>query len=156
VAKTKVNIRKLSQMLRSGKTVKQCAQFFNVTPGAISQHKNNLNVAVVKNVALENAHRIVDKNLNTISQLEKINRQANKLLDDLEQKPEMKLKIMAEIRGQLRLQLEIFQCLYDMKAIQQFQEEVLTAIREVSPDVRKQIITKLNQRRAIRSVVKFD
>jgi len=152
----KVDIRKLSQMLRSGKSVKQCANFFGVTSGAISQHKKNLSIAVVKNVALENAHRIVDKNLNAVDQLHKINKQANELLDKLEQKPEIKLKIMAEIRGQLKLQLDIFQCLYDMKAVQEFQQEVLTAIGEVNPDVRRTIIHNLNQKRVIRSVVKFN
>jgi hypothetical protein len=68
---------------------------------------------------------------------------------------ELALKAMAEIRGQLKLQLDIFQALYDLKAAQEFQEEVLSAIGEVSPDVRKQIIHKLNKRRAIRSAVRF-
>jgi hypothetical protein len=156
MAKPKVDIRKLGQMLRAGKTVKECAKFFDVTPGAISQHKKNLNIAVVKNVALENAHRVVDKNLNAVDQLHKINKQANQLLDDLEQKPEMKLKIMAEIRGQLKLQLDIFQCLYDMKAVQEFQQEVLTAIGEVDTDVRDQIIIKLRERQTVRSTLRFN
>ena len=69
---------------------------------------------------------------------------------------ELALKAMAEIRGQLKLQLEIFQCLYDMKAVQKFQEEVLTAIGEASPDVRKRIIHRLNEKRAIRSAIKLN
>jgi dsDNA-specific endonuclease/ATPase MutS2 len=68
---------------------------------------------------------------------------------------ELALKAMAEIRGQLKLQLEIFQCLYDMKAVQEFQDEVLTAIGEASKDVRDRIIRNLSEKRAIRSVVKF-
>ena len=156
MAKLKVDVVKLNQMLRQGKSVKQCAKFFGVTPGAISQHKRNLNLAVVKNVALEKAHRVVSKNLDVIDQLCKINRQANCLLDDLEQKPELKLKIMAEIRGQLKLQLDIFQCLYDLKSVQEFQEEVLQTIGEASPDVRTQIINRLNKKRAVRSAIKFD
>lgn len=68
---------------------------------------------------------------------------------------ELALKAMAEIRGQLKLQLDIFQALYDLKAAQEFQEEVLQAIAEVSPDVRSQIIDRLNQRRAVRSAVRF-
>ena len=79
--KQKIDRIKLSQLLRSGKSVKQCAKFFEVTPGAISQHKKNLNIAVVKNVALENAHRVVEKNLNAVDQLQKINGHANELLD---------------------------------------------------------------------------
>lgn len=68
---------------------------------------------------------------------------------------ELALKAMAEIRGQLRLQLEVFQALFDMKAVEEFQQEVLAAIGEASPEIRSAIINKLNQRRAIRSTVKF-
>jgi len=194
MAKPKVDIHKLSQMLRAGKSVKQCAKHFNVTPGAISQHKKNLNIAVVKNVALENAHRVVDKNLNSVDQLHRVNQVANQLLDELtgedqtidrmvkavegflthegdpiKQKEHIRqvllkvnqnkntaLKACAEIRNQLRLQLEIFQTLYDMKAVQEFQKEVLTAIGEASPDVRNSIIRRLSEKRAIRSAIKFN
>ena len=153
---TKIDIIKLNQMLMSGKSVKDCAKHFSVTPSAISQAKKNLNVAVVKNVAMENAHRVVGKNLDALDQLQKINVEANRLLDELEEIPELKLKIMAEIRGQLKLQLDIFQTLYDMKAVQEFQQEVLSAIQEVSPDVRSRIVHKLGQRRAVRSAIKFN
>ena len=191
MAKPRVDINKLSQMLRAGKSVKECAKFFEVTSGAISQHKKNLNIAVVKNVVLENAHRVVDKNLNAVDQLQKINGYANSLLDlcmkwvDGDDKAlqvlesqvrtvrvgkdefpvseykfkdprEIALKAMSEIRGQLKLQLEIFQCLYDMKAVQEFQQEVLTAIGEVDTDVRDQIINKLKERRAIRSTLNLN
>ena len=156
MSKPKIDKVKLNQLLRSGKTQRECAQVFGVTEGAISKAKKELGISVIKNVALENAHRVVDKNLNAIEQLHKINKQANQLLDDLEQKPDMKLKIMAEIRGQLKLQLEIFQTLYDMKAVQEFQNEVLSAIGEASPDVRDTIIRRLTEKRAIRSAIKFD
>ena len=152
----KIDKVKLSQMLRSGKAQREIAQFFGVTESAVSKAKRELNLTVVKSVALENAHRVVDKNLNAIDQLYKINEMANQLLDELETKPNLKLKVMAEIRGQLKLQLEIFQCLYDMKAIEEFQNEVLTAIGEESPDVQKRIIHNLNKKRAIRSAIKFD
>ena len=38
---------------------------------------------------------------------------------------------MAEIRGQLDLQLDIFKTLYDVEAMAEFQKEVLSAIEEV-------------------------
>jgi len=182
---------KLSQMLRNGASQRECAKHFNVSPGRISQIRKELNISVIKNVTLENAGRIVDKNLNAVDQLQKINGYANELLDLLmrwgrgedealqilesqvryvkvngEEEPvkefkmkdprELALKAMAEIRGQLKLQLEIFQTLYDMKAVEEFQEEVLTAIGEASSDVRNRIIDKLTQRRAIRSTIRFN
>jgi len=151
----KIDKVKLSQMLRSGKTQREIAQVFGVTEGAVSKAKKELNLTVVRSVALENAHRVVDKSLNAVDQLYKINEGANKLLDELEEKPDLKLRVMAEIRNQLRLQLDIFQSLYDMKAVEEFQREVLTSIGEVEPDVRKRIIQALNEKRAIRSAVKL-
>lgn len=191
MAKPKVDIRKLDQMLRAGRTVKECAKFFGVTPGAISQHKKNLNIAVVKNVCMENAHRIVDKHLNTVEQLQKINDYANGLLDlcmkwingddealqvlesqvrkvrvgkdevpvseyKFKDPREIALKAMSEIRGQLKLQLDIFQCLYDMRTVQDFQSEVLEIIGSVDEEVRNEIIKRLREKRALRSAIRCD
>jgi hypothetical protein len=156
MAKPKVDIHKLNQMLRAGKSVKECSKFFECTPGAISQHKKKLHVGVVKNICMQNAHRVVEKNLNTIDQLFKINEEANKLLDDLEQKPEIKLKTMAEIRGQLKLQLEVFQTLFDFRAVEAFQREVLETIKGVDINVRNEIINRLSQGQALYKSLKFD
>ena len=191
--KPKIDKVKLNQMLRSGKSQRQIAKFFGVTEAAITNAKKRLSISVVKNLALENAGRVVDKNLNAVDQLQKINDYANELLDLLmrwnrgdkealqvlesqvatkkvrvgnqeefvkefrfKDPRELALKAMAEIRGQLKLQLEIFQALYDLKAIEEFQQEVLTAIGEASKDVRDKIINRLNKRRAIRAAIKFD
>ncbi len=191
MSKPKIDKVKLNQLLRSGKSQRECAQVFGVTEGAISKAKKELNVSVVKNVALENAHRVVEKNLNAVDQLQKINGHANELLDlcmrwqrgddeafrilenqvrtvrvgkdnvpvseyKFKDPREIALKAMAEIRGQLKLQLDIFQCLYDVKAVQEFQTEVLTIIGEIDKNVRNRIIDRLGQKRAIRSTLKFD
>jgi hypothetical protein len=50
---------------------------------SVCQVKKELNVNVVKSVALENAHRVVEKNLDTVAQLQRINGYANELLDRL-------------------------------------------------------------------------
>lgn len=69
---------------------------------------------------------------------------------------ELALKAMAEIRGQLKLQLDIFQALFSLQAAEEFQNVILEIIGEVSPDVRSEIIHRLNAKRAIRSAVKFN
>ena len=68
---------------------------------------------------------------------------------------ELALKAMAEIRGQLKLQLEIFETLYSLQAAEEFQNAVMEAIGEASPDVRTRIIQKLNQRSTVRGALKF-
>lgn len=152
----KIDLIKLNRMLKDGETQKDIAEFFGVSESAVSQAKKNLNSGVVRNTVMESAHRVVDRNLDAIGQLQKINNAANELLNQLEHKPELRLKIMAEIRGQLRLQLDIFQTLYDMKAVQEFQTEVLDAIGQASKETRDAIIYKLSQKRAIRSAIQFD
>ncbi len=188
MANGKIDKVKLSQMLRSGKPAKECAKVFGVTEGAISQARKELNIAVVKNVQLENAHTVVNQNLNAVAQLQKVNNYANELLDLLmrwnrgdkealqilesqvrkvkvrgseeeiteykfKDPRELALKAMAEIRGQLNLQLDIFKTLYDVEAIAEFQHEVLTAIGEVNPNVRDTIIQRLKEGRALRGSV---
>ena len=151
----KIDKIKLSQMLRSGKSGKDCAKFFGVTEGAVSQARKELNISVVKSVALESAHQVVEKNLNAVDQLLNINRKANTLLEVAirAKDHDTTLKAMREIRGQLELQLEIFKTLYDVQAVADFQREVLTAIGEVDPDVRNLIINRLKEGRALRQSV---
>ena len=155
MANGKIDKVKLSQLLRSGKSGKDCAKFFGVTEGAISQARKELNISVVKSVTLESAHQVVEKNLNAVEQLLNINRKANELLERaIEAKDhDTTLKAMREIRGQLELQLEIFKTLYDVQAVADFQREVLTAIGEVEPDVRNLIINRLKEGRALRQSV---
>jgi len=155
MAKGKVDKLKLSQLLRSGKSGKDCAKVFGVTEGAISQARKELNIAVVKSVALETAHQVVDRNLNAVDQLLNINRKANTLLEVAIQANDhdTTLKAMREIRGQLELQLEIFKTLYDIQAVADFQREVLTAIGEVDSGVRNLIINRLKEGRALRQSV---
>jgi len=187
----KIDKVKLHRMLSSGKSQKEAAQAFGVSSGAISKVVKNLNIGVVKNVALETAHKVMGKNLNTLEQLQKINHDANELLDLLmrwnkgdsealqilesqvrkvkvkgseeeiteyrfKDPRELALRCMAEIRGQLNLQLDIFKTHYDVEAIAEFQKEVLSAIEEVSPDVRNTIIRRLKERKALRGSLTVD
>jgi len=191
--KPKIDRVKLAEMLRAGKRPAECARFFGVSKAAITKAKKELNISVVKNVALENAHKVVDKNLNAIDQLAKINGYANELLDLLmrwnrgddealqilesqvkkvkrgsKEEPEevleyrlkdpreLALKAMAEIRGQLSLQLEIFATLYDLQAVADFQREVLEAIGEVDARTRDKIIRRLKENGALRPTCQVD
>jgi len=63
---------------------------------------------------------------------------------------------MHEIRGQLKLQFEISQALFDIKAVKEFQSQVLEVIGSVSPDARGEIIRKLTKTSALRSSLDFN
>ena len=189
--KPKFDRTELNRLLRTGKSQKEIAQVLSVSESAISRGKKELKNAVIKNVALESAHKVVESHLDTLGQLRKINEGANELLDLLmrwnrgdegalqilesqvkkvrhgkkeeeavefrfKDPRELALKAMQEIRGQLNLQLDIFKTLYDLQAVSEFQKEVLTAIGEVSPDVREKIIQRLKERGALRQSVSIN
>ena len=69
---------------------------------------------------------------------------------------ELALKVMAEIRGELKLQIDIFRELYSVKAVEEFQNVVIETITEASPDVRNKIIRKLYEKQPLRNDVKFN
>ena len=180
----------LKQLLRRGMTGTEIAKHLGVSKSTVSGRIKALNIAVSKDITIRSAGEIVRTELDTIGQLQKINRDANELLDllmrwnrgddealqiletqvrkvkigrgeDAEEITEYKFKdprelalnAMREIRGQLKLQLEIFQALYDMQAVQQFQSEVLEIIGNVAPDARDEIIRRLTQANALRSAL---
>jgi len=186
----KISNLELEQLVREGNGVSEIARKLKVSKGAVSKRLKALNVAITRDVTLHHAGEIVEKKLDAIEQLQKINEYANELLDLLmgwnrgdegalqilesqvrkvklrgseeeiteykfKDPRELALKAMAEIRGQLALQLDIFKALYDMAAVAEFQKEVLTAIGEVSSDVRSKIIHNLQKTRAIRSTLDF-
>jgi hypothetical protein len=68
---------------------------------------------------------------------------------------ELALRAMAEIRGQVQLQFEIFQGLYDMQAVAEFQKEVLDAIGRCSPQLKKEIVESLKKGNFIQSALEL-
>ena len=186
--KSQIDDKKLIRLIRDGDTVSEAARKMGVDKGTVSRRLKALNVAINRNVTIRAAHKIVDREINALDQLQKINRDANELLDLLmrwnrgedaalqvlesqvrkikvrgqeeeiteyrfKDPRELALKAMREIRGQLKLQLEIFQALFDMQAVQQFQTEVLEVIGSVSTEARDEIIRRLTERNALRSAL---
>lgn len=92
MGKTKINRVKLRQMLRDGKSQKAIARSMGVSEAAISKAKRELHINVVKNVALESAHSVLDESLDAISQLKKINDHANAIIDELSSSSERAYK----------------------------------------------------------------
>ena len=192
MARRTISDLQIEQLLREGNGVSDIAKKIGASKGAVSKRLKALRVAVSKDITLRSAPEIVEKNINAVEQLQKINDYANELLDLLmrwnrgdqealqvlesqvatkkvrvgdqeefirefkfKDPRELALKAMQEIRSQLNLQLDIFKTLFDLKAAEQFQQEVLTAIGEVDLDVRDRIVDRLQKAKAIRSTLEF-
>ena len=151
----KISDVRMLKMVDEGISQVKIAEHFGVSKQAVSKRIKELRGKTTKVITTKKVKQAVDDRLDAIAQLKKINDEANRLLDELEEDPGLKIKVMAEIRQQLGLQLQIFQALYDVRAAKEFQDEVIAAIGEADPDVRDRIIRRLNERRAIRSALTF-
>jgi predicted transcriptional regulator len=190
----KINDRALLKLIDAQKmSQSEAAKELCVSRQAVSKRLQELRGKTTRVVIAKKVGDVVDRKIDAMDQLSKINEYANELLDllmrwnrgddealqvlesqvktkkvqvgdEIEFIKEFKMKdprqlalqAMAEIRNQLKLQLDMFQALYDLRAAQEFQDEILTAIGEVDPDVRTKIIRKLGEKRALRTVVKFN
>lgn len=155
--KSKIDDRQLIRLIdKEQLSQSAAARKLGVSRQAVSQRLQELRGQTTKCIVTKKLEQVTDNKLDAIEQLQKINDRANELLDEVESDPNLTLKVMGEIRGQLKLQLEIFQALYDLQAVEEFQRSVLEAIGEAAPEIRNAIISKLNSKRAIRSAVKFN
>jgi hypothetical protein len=60
------------------------------------------------------------------------------------------LRLAGEVRQQLGLQLSISRTLVDLRVVKDFQDTVVEAIRDESPDTARRIVARLKERRALR------
>ena len=151
----KIDRVKLNHMLMSGKPQKEIAQFFGVSEGAISKAKQDLNIEVRRDVAARSAPHVLNRNLNLMDQLTRINAEANRLLDTALAADDTKtiFESMREIRQQLAFQHELLKSLHDIREVQVFQDAVLDSIAEVSPETRRRILDNLRRKRDLRSIL---
>lgn len=188
----KINDSVMLAMLDKGKKQVQVAEFFGVSPQAISDRVKKLKGGMVKVAVMEKGAEILDKNLNAVEQLQNINKVANQLLDELtgedqtinrmvgaieavlkfkaeptkENEQQLKqiilqisrdkntaIKACAEIRGQIKLQFEILQGLYNIETVAEFQKEVIQLLKDTDPELRDEFLRRLRQRRGLRNTV---
>lgn len=175
--KGKIDEKKLFELIKEGRSQAYMSRYFGCSPAAITQKINKLQKAVITEVAPVAGH-IVAREIRTIDQLCKINRTANALLDSLEvevetseldpitgetqvkktktiDRPDIALKAMAEIRSQLKFQMEIFQALTDVRAVKEFQDTVLEVIGQVDPALRDKVVQALVGKNALRSALEY-
>jgi len=161
----KISLVQLERLVREGNSVSQIAKKLGVTKGSVSKRLKDLRVGITKDVVLRSAPQIVDRQLNAMDQLKKVNGLINNELDYIEKNietatgqerkelQEQRLKHVAEVRKQLGLLLDIAQALYNAEEVAAFQQSVIEEIGHAAPEVRDRILQRLNERRAIRSTI---
>ena len=77
----KVSNLELEELVRQGNGVSEIARKLGVTKGTVSKRLKALRTAVTGNVTLHHAGEIVERKIDAIEQLQKINEYANELLD---------------------------------------------------------------------------
>ena len=165
----KIDVKKLEQMLRAGKSQTEAAKFFGVTTGAITLMKQKLNLNIVRTVGLEKAKEVVDCQFDIMGQLKKASRVVNDEIDWLVEVAqnagtddervalqEIIIKHLAEIRKQADSQMRLFDLWTDAKLMAEFQREILTVMEEMQPGVRDAVIRRLKEKRALRGLVEFN
>ena len=63
------------------------------------------------------------------------------------------LRTMAEIREQLRLQVDIFKSLYNVEMVNEFQKEIIRILGEIDPEARQRFIARLNELHRMRTCI---
>lgn len=161
MAPTKVRDNELQQFLEAGHTQAQAARQFGVSEPAIHQRLKRMRVLGTRVIALERAGQVVDEKLNASARLERIQQvidgelgwaveQARREGADRASLQDVILRLTAEVRQQLGLQLTISRALVDLRVVKEFQEAVIETIREETPATAQRIIERLKARRALR------
>ena len=162
MAHTKVSEADLRSYLDAGHSQADAARHFGVSEPAIHQRLKRMRRLTSQVVALEKAGTVVDEQLTATARLERVQRviddeltwavqQARGDGGDRRALVDVILKLSGEVRQQLGLQLEISRTLVDLRVVKEFQETVVEAIQEESPDTARRIIGRLKERRALRS-----
>ena len=158
---TKLDPDALHRYLDAGHTQADAARHFGVSESAISQRMRTLQIATSKVIALERAGEVVDQKLDATARLQHVQDVIDEELRcavasakapgaDRARLQDTILKLAAEVRQQLGLQLNISRTLIDLKVVREFQQSVVEVISEESPEVARRVVARLKERRALR------
>lgn len=152
---SKINDADMIRMVDAGESQATIARKYKVSPAAVSKRLMELRGKSTHAVIASRIDDVIDQKIDTWSQLEKINKRANDLLDKAEGDVQESAILMREVREQLKLQMELFKTMWDVKAAMEFQDTVMSVIGKIDPEVRKRILQELNAKSAIRNAVTF-
>ena len=151
-----INDTKLLRLIdRENMTQVQAANELGVSKQAVHARLRQLRGQTTYAVAAAKVGRVLDSKLDVVDQLKDINNKARKLLDEAADDTQLSVKLMAEIRNQLRLMMDVYEMLYSLEGAAQFQQTVLEVLEECDPGLRQEAIVKLNEKSSLRAALRF-
>ena len=156
MADKSINDTKLLRLIdKEKKNQTEAAKELGVSRQAVNTRLKQLRGKSTYAVAAAKTSQIIDSKLDVVDQLKDINTKARELLDQATDDAQLSVKLMAEIRNQLRLMMDIYEMLYSLEGAAQFQQAVLETLEEVDPALRKTVIARLNDKSSLRSALRF-
>ncbi len=153
--KGKIKDSSMLRMVKEGVSQAEIARKFGVSPAAVCKRIKQLTQRTTYVVAASKMESVVDSKLDVVQQLKTINSQAQTLLEQVADDAHLSVKLMAEIRNQLRLMMDIYEMLYSLEGAAQFQQSVLEVLEECDPGLRKKVISRLNEKSSLRTALRF-
>ena len=143
----RINNQKLCQLLvEDGRTQKQATVDSGASEAAVSKRLKKLRWNLTRHVGLKRFREVADRGLDVFAQLHAINRTIREELawavdaarqpaGDRKSLQQVIADLAGEIRKKLAFQVDVLGSLHDMRAVADFQQEVLDAIQEPRPKV---------------------
>jgi len=150
-----INDNLMLKMVNSGTPQADIARNFGVSPSAINKRLRQLRGRTTYAVAAAKVEQLIDGKIDIVNQLNAINAKAHTLLGKVEDDPRLAVYLMAEIRNQLRLMMDVFETLYSLEGAAQFQQAVLETLEKCEPVLREEVIHRLNEQSSLRSALRF-
>lgn len=141
------------KLVNEGKSQAEIARKLGVSRAAICKKLKEVRGQNTRVIVAKKLNQATNTQINAIEQLNDINQHTHELLNLVENDPLTSIKIIGEIRQQLKLQIEIFETIFNLQAANDFMSSVMEALEEVDPDVRDRVVQKLNSKSALRSAL---
>jgi transposase-like protein len=150
----RIDDQKLVRLVAAGKSVTEIATIFGVSPSAVTQRRQKLEAVALREKTATPSVNVAGIDL--AEQLKKINLLANTMADSLVdadgagnalvKRPELLLKVLGELRQQIKTIADTARALYDIKGVKEFQSSVIETIAKEDPAVKDRIIAALKRR----------
>ena len=153
--KQKINDANMLRMVNDGIPQADIARKFGVTPSAVCKRLRELKGRSSYAVAVAKTEAIIDQKLDVIRELNSINEKTKVILADAKDDPQLALKAIGSIQQQISLAIDLYEKIYSIDQMNNFNQEVLQVLEECDPNLRKKVIERLNAKASLRSAVRF-